>query len=217
MSRVGHGPTNRQRILVAAAKLEQPFHETQLVLAAWRADPERFGLKGCDEPHPDANLIRCEVMGKARLVGRGYMERVGERTYRITESGRAEADAASNGNRRELGPDRKLLRYRIVFAQRAPAMLTSYAFLRWRESAIRMIGLYHVFSFYGCRMDTSARKVREAVERVGAMLAIVTSGHVLAKPVRCPSGQELGKADARRLLDCHSWIVHRFGRHWRDA
>lgn len=216
MSRVGHGPTNRQRILVAAAKLEQPFHETQLVLAAWRADPQRFGLKGCDEPHPDANLVRCEVMGKARLVGRGYLERVGERTYRITESGRAEADAASNGDRRELGPDRKLLRYRVEFARRAPAIMTSYAYLRWRESSFKLIALSHAVAFYGCKMDANARQVREAVERVGVMLYIVTAGHVLAKPVRCPSGQELGKADARRLLDCHEWLVQRFGRHWRE-
>jgi len=76
-------------ILAAAADLPEPFGLPALVMAAWRARPDRFGLDGYD--HPDSNRVNSEVV---KMSGPGgTLERVGVRTYRVTPFGRLKLES----------------------------------------------------------------------------------------------------------------------------
>ncbi len=61
-----------------AAALPQPFHLEQLVIAAWQADPKRFGLAGY--PHPDARKVQNLVYGKNKLA---WLVNQGEGLFRV--------------------------------------------------------------------------------------------------------------------------------------
>lgn len=63
-----------QVILDAARALPQPFTLEQLVMAAWQAAPELFGLQGY--PHPDSARVRCCLYAKKGPFKRGVL--VGE-------------------------------------------------------------------------------------------------------------------------------------------
>lgn len=73
-------------LLLAAHAIGVTWTTPELVLAAWRAAPARFGLKGCRETHPDSNRVIVELV---RLRSKhGLVERVAPSTYRLTEKGR---------------------------------------------------------------------------------------------------------------------------------
>jgi hypothetical protein len=84
--------TSDQAVIIAASKLPQPFPVWDLVVETWKLWPERFGIPGYD--HPNATRVLCTVMThkSASTIGRGWIERVAENTYRLTAAGRAEAE-----------------------------------------------------------------------------------------------------------------------------
>lgn len=65
-------------ILEAARSLPQPFVKEDLVLAAWNARPEVFGLGRHFLEHPDANKVLSYLYGKRGLLSRGKIQRTGE-------------------------------------------------------------------------------------------------------------------------------------------
>ena len=80
-------------ILLAAGGLGETFSRTAIVLAAWRADPKRFGLAGAEHFHPDANKVFSLLCGSQRLSPRIIEPltcKVGKGLYSLTAFGRAE-------------------------------------------------------------------------------------------------------------------------------
>lgn len=75
-----------QLIVKAARQLAQPFGRTALVLAAWRADPPRFGLAGCEGQHPDCNKVLSYLYGRRGLIARGLVVPEGD-LYRVAGEG----------------------------------------------------------------------------------------------------------------------------------
>lgn len=76
--------SHRALILDVARGLPQPWHTTDLVLACWRAYPERFGIPGHPQ-YPDTNRVLCKLPD---LAARGHVSAIGVRTYVVTPSGR---------------------------------------------------------------------------------------------------------------------------------
>ena len=64
-----------------------PFTAEQLIVKAWEMDKDLFGLQGYADQHPDSNRILTNIMGNKGLKGKGWIERVGEKQYRLTASG----------------------------------------------------------------------------------------------------------------------------------
>lgn len=75
-------------LLRTAAGLTGPFTLSGLVVAAWRADPARFGLRQYEREYPDANAVRVALFGAKGLIRRGYLRRVSENVYDVTPAGR---------------------------------------------------------------------------------------------------------------------------------
>jgi hypothetical protein len=86
-----------EKLVVAAYHLEQergsPFSAEDLVVAAWRAFPNTFGLSGHHDDggqpiYPDSNRVFAEVMGSKPVRKRGLLAKVGKKMYELTETGR---------------------------------------------------------------------------------------------------------------------------------
>ncbi len=86
--------TVADKILIAAAELgDSTFTAEDLVVAAWRSFPETFGLRGhlADDSrplYPDSNRVFAEIMGTKPVRKRGWVEKVGNKRYRLSEAGR---------------------------------------------------------------------------------------------------------------------------------
>ncbi len=94
----------RQQVLLAAldcsgGDLGAVFTAEDLLLAAWKRDPIAWGLRGHEYEHPDSEKIyveldRASVGGRnvrGGLAGLGLLEKVQQRTYRLTRTGLAAA------------------------------------------------------------------------------------------------------------------------------
>lgn len=81
----GNPPDNTAKAIVlrAARRLTQPFCLERLIVAAWKEDTLRFGLRGFESVYPDANAVGVTLSGKYGLVTRGHLIRVGPKLYRL--------------------------------------------------------------------------------------------------------------------------------------
>lgn len=79
--------------------MEKSFTAEELLLAAWKRDRAAWGLRGHETEHPDSEKIykeldRVSVRGKnvrGGLVSLGLLEKVHQRTFRVTPAGLAVA------------------------------------------------------------------------------------------------------------------------------
>lgn len=95
------GLTVADRLILAAVGLSEDGSETftaeELVVAAWTKFPETFGLRGVLDAqgrprYPDSNRVFAEIMGRMPVRRRGWLEKVGNKRYRVTRIGRVHAD-----------------------------------------------------------------------------------------------------------------------------
>lgn len=72
-------------ILQAIADLPEPFTLADIVLASWKAHPDRFGLAGHPE-HPDSKNISSYIYGTRGLVARKMLLKAKECFWRAKET-----------------------------------------------------------------------------------------------------------------------------------
>lgn len=96
------GPTVREALVMALASLGAGDHDvTELIVAAWKRWPERFGLRGYVALYPDANRVLAKLYGADGLFGMGVAKSRSEGRIEITTFGRQRARLleASHGGR----------------------------------------------------------------------------------------------------------------------
>lgn len=81
-------------ILCVACSLPEEWSDGDLIVAAWQAYPQEFGLVGYTSSQSDAGHVRAKLQGATGLIGRGYIEQLETHRFRVTERGRAEAARA---------------------------------------------------------------------------------------------------------------------------
>jgi len=94
------------KLVIAAATLGEgggSFTAEDLVVAAWERFPETFGLRGhLDDRgrplYPDSNRVFAEIMGTKPVRKRGWIEKVGNKRYRISDVGRQRASEVHGGS-----------------------------------------------------------------------------------------------------------------------
>ena len=91
--------TAAQEILLAAASLDAKektsFTEWDLTVATWRRNENRFGCRGYESRYPDHKRVMMEIMGttkKENPIRRGWLLKVRQNTYALTDLGRSEAE-----------------------------------------------------------------------------------------------------------------------------
>lgn len=101
----------RQQVLLAALEcsggdMQKTFTAEELLLAAWKRDRAAWGLRGHENEHPDSEKIykeldRVSVRGKnvrGGLVSLGLLEKVQQRTFRLTPAGLVIASETAGTN-----------------------------------------------------------------------------------------------------------------------
>jgi hypothetical protein len=95
--------TTVEKILLAGHELENkgrsPFSAEELVVKAWENDKSLFGLQGYSDLYPDSNRILTNIMGTKGLKGKGWIEKVGEKLYKLTASGTSIATVLADSAR----------------------------------------------------------------------------------------------------------------------
>lgn len=106
--------TQNEIVLLASLSLSkgdvhQEFTAEKLLIKAWRIDKQTFGLRGYEQEFPDSNILYTKLMGKSGLVRMGYLKKIGEKTYTITEAGLAIASSLKPATKEvEIKIDRQL-------------------------------------------------------------------------------------------------------------
>jgi hypothetical protein len=92
-----HSHRGSETLLVAAYHLEQrglaPCSLEDLIVEAWKLNPNRFGLRGRTKSYPDANRVSAQLSARAGVVRRGYLLRIGPGLYQLSAKGRQIAKA----------------------------------------------------------------------------------------------------------------------------
>lgn len=104
--------TLAEKLLLAAIRLrerEKTFSAEDLVVQAWEAYPDSFGLSGYSNKYPDSNRIFTKIMGSRGLRGKGWIKKVGQKQYQVTSKGIKEAAEIAR-EKGEANSQEKLLR-----------------------------------------------------------------------------------------------------------
>lgn len=84
--------TARDTILLALAdcSLDKEVRVADIVVAAWRRDPVKFGLPGFQHTYPDSNKVYVEIMNKKpqSVIGLGLVVKTRPSHYGLTPLGR---------------------------------------------------------------------------------------------------------------------------------
>jgi hypothetical protein len=121
-------------VLLASMELSEgdvnhAFTAEELLLKSWEIDKHAFGLRGYENDHPDSNILYTKLMGKLGLVRTGYLKKIGEKTYTITEAGLSIASAIRPiSNETKIKIERRL--YEIIIK-----IINHQIFIKWLESS----------------------------------------------------------------------------------
>lgn len=76
----------RVALLAAAAAAfgTEPFTREQLAIAAWRAEPALFGMRGYETHHPDSHRVYSYLYGVRGVVQRGEVVPVGATMFQLS-------------------------------------------------------------------------------------------------------------------------------------
>lgn len=91
--------TVNEKVLLSASEIDAEhgtFTAEDLIVRCWERFPDTFGLQGYAERFPDANRVLTTIMGGKGLRGKGWIRKVGEKRYHLTESGRQAASQLAN-------------------------------------------------------------------------------------------------------------------------
>ena len=87
-----------EKLLLAALQARErskTFSAEDLVVEAWKMFPDTFGLAGYSDKYPDSNRVLTNIMGTKGMRGKGWLQKVAEKQYRLTSKGLTEGEARS--------------------------------------------------------------------------------------------------------------------------
>jgi len=203
--------TVSDKLLISALRLEdrgnRPFSAEDLVVAAWQAFPDAFGLTGYGSDHPDSNRVFVEIMGSKPVRAQGYLMKVGAKRYQLTEAGRRRAEAAdAQGSPAVAKAD--LTRGAARDLRR---LLSSRAIQKLRDGRSDDITFYDACSFWGIsprssRSDVDARLANFTATIEGGIVAVEQGAAGFQH--NAPSFSRDDMASLERL---HQMMLERFG------
>jgi hypothetical protein len=212
----------RQHVLLAAVdcsggNLRADFTAEDLLLAAWRRDPMAWGLRGHEREHPDSEKIyteldRASVGGRnirGGLVGLGLLEKVRQRTYRLTPTGLATASAiAGTDPSSRARADRAL-------ADAIAAILSHPVFRDWMKDPAMPKHFRDAGHFWGIAPGTPSSVIRARIGEVDNTLAtsLLVLGDQGADEIAARHGKALfDRKDIERAMEFQSTLKGRFAR-----
>ena len=164
------------KLLVAAQTLEQSgcprFSAEDLVVAAWRAFPDTFGLKGyLDDDgrplYPDSNRVYAEIMGSKPLRRCGLLDKAGKKLYQLTEAGRGRAGEVCSQNEDEAAQ-------RIAISRRderdLQRLFAARAASKWRSGSKNDISFHDACGFWSLSPGSNAKDLWSRFAHIEAVV-----------------------------------------------
>ena len=144
--------------------LDKTFTFETLLVAAWKRDPQSWGLRGFEEKHPDSERLHRELdsrgKGNGGLVDAGLLEKIRPRVYRITPRGLASASELVPSNEALRGKtDRKL-------EEEIRRILEHPTFRSWLVDANQPKRFRDAGHFWGIAPGTPPHVIDERIQRV---------------------------------------------------
>lgn len=212
----------RQQVLLAALQcsggdLNKTFTAEDLLLSAWRRDPGAWGLRGHEDKHPDSEKIykeldRVSVHGRnlrGGMASLGLLEKVRQRTYRLTPAG-----LASVSELEEVEPAFKGMAERSL-ADAVATILSHPVFREWQKNSGNPKYFRDAGHFWGVAPGTPPSVIRTRIanidntlQRSMALLDKKNVGEIMSRHGRALFDRQ----DILRAMDFHKTLKERFGR-----
>jgi len=212
----------RQQVLLAAldcsgGDLNKIFTAEELLLAAWVRDRTAWGLPGHELIHPDSEKIykeldRVSVGGRnvrGGLVGLGLLERVRQRTYRITPAGMAVASEGAGADPAMRGTAERAL------ADAVAAILSHSVFREWLQDPSTPKRFRDAGHFWGIAPGTPPSVIRARITEIDKTLqqASSTLNKKRVEEIIGKGGKALfDRRDLERAAQFHAALKQRFGK-----
>lgn len=203
--------TKAEKLLLAAARLEErgvrPFSAEDLVVEAWKNDPDAFGLQGYQE-YPDSNRVYAEIMGSKPLRSRGWIEKKGGKLYQLAEAGRyalsilSTSETATKGSRASLSRDQLILLRRL---------LSSRAVRKASVNNIESISFPDACAFWGISPRSNANTFQTKLQSVNAILqASRESIQEKGSLELTHAGTPIGAETIQQVANAHRYMLEAF-------
>jgi hypothetical protein len=217
------GPTAAEKLLLAAYDLDQgsnaSFTAEDLVVAAWKRYPRVFGLRGHDDGnglplYPDSNRVFAEIMGSKPIRKRGYLVKVGEKRYGLTETGRQAAEQmaahdSTAGGATSVTTGRKATMSREVRAK-LERLLKSTAVLRAQAGELDRITFHDACVFWGITSRTTAIELEGSFANIESVVATAEKSIRTGASELRTGGNDLSSSTTDLLRRIHGLLMEKF-------
>ncbi len=208
--------TVSEKLLLAAFDLEEngkpSFYAEDLVVAAWRKFPDTFGLTGYRDPtgqlsYPDSNRVFAEIMGSKPIRKRGFLVKVGAKTYQLTEAGRGFARSLSS-----LGTSRTTHKAALGrgIELKLKKILGSRAMEKIKNNRADDLTFYDAISFWGINPMSSAIELEGQIANLVKIVESARDSVQQSAATLGHGGQSFGAKDLDDLLGAHKILLERF-------
>ncbi len=211
----------KDQILLAAltcsnGELNKTFTSEELLVEAWKRDPQAWGLRGFESKHPDSDRIHRELdsrgKGNKGLVAQGALERIGPRVYRLTSKG---LNAASS-----LVPENASLRQKAhrILETRVRDILEHPTFVAWLKDPTTPKHFRDAGHFWGIAPGTPHRVISKRIQEIDDTLhdALELLDRKGLEEISQGRGQLLyDRTDIRRCMEFSDALKERFAKDLR--
>jgi hypothetical protein len=206
--------TNAEKLLLAAVALcgghsDRSFTAEELSVEAWLQDQASFGLRGYEDKYPDSNKLFKSIDSKGGLVAKGFIVKVGDRTFRLAAGGIAAASRLSPAN-----PELQLKLERDL-ATAVNKLISHPVFADWLGDHTMPTKFSAAGQFWGVAPGTPARVVRDRIANIEATLDqalryMETRG--VTQLFREKDRILCERRDIERCMECHNALKQRFSK-----
>jgi len=206
-----------EKILLAASELEgrgeSPFTAEALIVCSWKNYPKTFGLKGFWDLHPDSNKVLASIMGEKGLAKKGWLDKVGQKLYVLTEDGREVVQRLRQGEPVTLSRPAKSIKTGgfpqelEIFLQ---AIFDSAAYTKFQEQRRAEIVFIEACRFWGLADGISAEAIDIRMMEFADTLKLVKAE---IKPnTMLSNGRSMDNEELDFIMKVHEFLLDRFGR-----
>lgn len=206
-------PSCSHAILLTTQEMEDPTNLVleHLIVRAWKKFPRIFGLKGYEDEFPNSNKVSSTLSAHSGPVAKGYLSKIGERLYALTDEGRREVakllgdvikeEPKRAPANRELLDDGDAMRLHALFESNV-GKETGYG------SPREDLTLNDAMEFWGITIETDVKtsvpillEVRDFLVRMAQTIGQET--------ITLRGGRSVTSQDITKLIEVHDYLLVR--------
>lgn len=204
------------KLLIAAYTLEEKerkkFSAEDLVVMAWERFPDSFGLAGYyDESknlkYPDSNRVFAEIMGSKPIRSKGFLAKVGNKMYQLTEVGREQAKKLLHVKINSLSKKAGLSR---EVQSQVVRLLESKACNKLKDNRVKDITFHDACTFWGISPRSTANDFHSRTSNIKKVVELAIS-HCSNGSITFQHGSKaLSRSGFIKLQELHLTMLEMF-------